>query len=79
MSLFADDTKIWRSMHSEADCSVLQDDITRLNNWCNQNKMKFHPGKCKVVSIISNPQNFFPGQLAFCKKAVVGLAARRIF
>ena len=22
---------------------------------------------------------FFPGQLAFCKKAVVGLAARRIF
>ena len=23
--------------------------------------------------------NFFPGQLAFCKKAVEGLAARRIF
>ena len=22
---------------------------------------------------------FFPGQLAFCKKAVVGLTARRIF
>ena len=22
---------------------------------------------------------FFPGQLAFCKKAVVGLAARRTF
>ena len=22
---------------------------------------------------------FFPGQLAFCKKAVVGLASRRIF
>ena len=24
-------------------------------------------------------KHFFPGQLAFCKKAVVGLAARRIF
>ena len=59
MSLFADDTKIWRSMHNEADCSVLQDDITRLNNWCNQNKMKFHPGKYKVVSIISNPPKLF--------------------
>ena len=36
--------------------------------------------------VCSNPcyiyylkQQFFPGQLAFCKKAVEGLAARRIF
>ena len=28
---------------------------------------------------ILHETTFFPGQLAFCKKAVVGLAARRIF
>ena len=52
--LFADDTKIWRAMQSEVDCSVLQGDIDYLNSWCNMNKMKFHPEKCKVVAIVSN-------------------------
>ena len=52
--LFADDTKFWRAMQSELDCSVLQGGIDYLNSWCNMNKMKFHPVKCKVVSIVSN-------------------------
>ena len=30
--LFADDTKIWRVMQSEVDCSVLQGDIDYLNS-----------------------------------------------
>ena len=29
--------------------------------------------------VIRRTQSFFPGQLPFCKKAVKGLAARRIF
>ena len=51
--LFADDTKIWRSMNSEVDCAILQNDIIYLDNWCKNNQMKFHPDKCKVVSIIT--------------------------
>ena len=29
--LFADDTKIWRSMNSEVDCTILQKDINYLD------------------------------------------------
>ena len=51
ISLYADDTKLWREMSSEKDCTILQSDIDKLNNWCHTNNMKFHPDKCKVVSI----------------------------
>ena len=53
IGLFADDTKIWRSMEKEEDCVILQKDIDYLNQWCKDNQMKFHPEKCKVVSVIS--------------------------
>ena len=49
--LFADDTKIWRSMNCVEDCNILQNDIDYLHDWCISNKMKFHSDKCKVVSI----------------------------
>ena len=51
--LFADDTKIWRGMSSVEDCNILQNDIDYLHDWCISNQMKFHPNKCKVVSINS--------------------------
>ena len=53
ITLFADDTKIWRRMESEEDCAILQRDIDYLNNWRKLNQTKFYPDKCKVVSIIS--------------------------
>ena len=53
--LFADDTKIWRAMSNVEDCNILQNDITSnyLQDWCISNIIKFHPDKCKVVSINS--------------------------
>ena len=51
LALYADDTKIWRTINSENDHEILQRDITYLNNWASQNMMNFHPQKCKVVSI----------------------------
>ena len=51
IALYADDTKIWRSITSENDHRILQTDIDYLNEWAAQNKMSFHPQKCKVVSI----------------------------
>ena len=52
--LFADGTKIWWSMRSEVDCTVLQNGIKVFNRWCQFNKMKIHPEKCAVISIFSN-------------------------
>ena len=52
---------------------------------------KFDFEECVLIGWLANTEiasqsrcviqssTFFPGQLAFCKKAVVGLAARRIF
>ncbi|MCP4461100.1 MAG: reverse transcriptase family protein [Cytophagales bacterium] len=51
LALYADDTKIWRSITSENDHRILQTDIDYLNEWAIHNKMNFHPKKCKVVSI----------------------------
>ena len=51
IELYADDTKIWREIKSESDCNFLQKDIAALYAWSRNNKMSFHPDKCKVVSI----------------------------
>ena len=51
LALYADDTKIWRVIENNDDNSVLQNDIDYLNKWALDNKMKFHPRKCKVLSI----------------------------
>ena len=51
LALYADDTKIWRSIKCGKDHEILQKDIEYLNNWALKNKMKFHPQKCKVLSV----------------------------
>ena len=51
IALFADDTKIWRDINSELDCENLQNDINTLSIWSRNNKMSFHPDKCKALSI----------------------------
>ena len=51
IALYADDTKIWRKIVGWSDHIILQQDIDALQKWAVENKMKFHPDKCKVVSI----------------------------
>ena len=55
--LYADDTKIWRHIITPADHEILQRDIDALNDWAKLNKMKFHPEKCKILSINNFNQN----------------------
>ena len=51
IALYADDTKIWREIKSNNDCDILQKDIDTLYAWSKNNKMSFHPDKCKALSI----------------------------
>ena len=51
IALYADDTKIWRKIKGEDDQNILQRDITSLHIWSINNKMVFHPQKCKVLSV----------------------------
>jgi len=55
LAMYADDTKIWRTIESENDHLVLQKDIDYLDNWAYENKMNFHPNKCKVLSVCNSP------------------------
>ena len=43
---FADDCKIYKEIRSRCDCLLLQDDLNRINEWCNIWQMKMHPDKC---------------------------------
>ena len=49
LALYADDSKIWRSIRNEEDIVQLQKHINNLHVWSINNKMMFHPDKCKVV------------------------------
>lgn len=47
--LYADDMKLYREIRSSDDQTILQSDINSLVQWALDNKIKFHPGKCKVL------------------------------
>ena len=49
--LFADDTKIFRIIKDEDDKEILQDDLTKLEEWSDKWLLKFHPEKCKHMKI----------------------------
>ena len=54
ISLYADDTKLWRRINSVLDCDILQKDIDTLYKWTMTNKMKFHADKRKVLSVANS-------------------------
>ena len=51
IALYADDTKIWIEINCYEDHFVLQSDIYSLYAWSIENRMTFHPSKCKVLSV----------------------------
>ena len=51
LALYADDTKIWRTIKTDDDTAKLQLDIDYLDRWAKANKMSFNLDKCKVLSI----------------------------
>ena len=58
IALYADDTKIWRRIDNYTDHLILQRDILELFNWSNNNKMAFHPQKCKVLPVTLELQQY---------------------
>ena len=47
-ALFADDTKVYRSIKSMADCIFLQNTLTNFDDWSQRNNIRFNASKCKV-------------------------------
>ena len=49
--LFADDTKVYRSVSHLEDCNRLQTDVDRLDAWSTKWLLHFNQVKCKVMTI----------------------------
>ena len=49
MSRYADDTKVFRKIKSDADRQHLQDDLNKLIEWSEKWQMLFNFGKCKCL------------------------------
>ena len=48
---FADDLKVFRSIVTEDDCRLLQDDLDLVERWCVTNRMGLNHKKCAIMSI----------------------------
>ena len=49
--LYADDTKLHRTIVSVKDCDILQQDLANFNTWSYVSNMKFNASKCKVLTV----------------------------
>ena len=56
IQMFADDTKLFRTMKSIDDCNILQNDLklNTLSQWTNEWLLSFNVDKCKVMHIGKN-------------------------
>ena len=54
--MFADDTKLYREIVYQSDIEMVQSDINNLFKWSEKWLLRFHPDKCKVVSISGKSQ-----------------------
>ena len=57
--LFADDIKIWRSIASPSDQSILQSDLSTILDWTVTNHLPLNPGKCKLLSLRNRTQRIY--------------------
>ena len=55
--MFADDTKIFRTIKTSEDNTKLQRDLEKLQTWSENWQLKFHPHKCKVMTV-GKAQNY---------------------
>ena len=49
--MFADDCLLYRTMHSQQDAVILQEDLNMLQQWESKWLMSFNPGKCEVLRV----------------------------
>ena len=50
-AMYADDTKMHRTILTVKDCDTLQQDLTSLNTWSHESNLKFNASKCKVLTV----------------------------
>jgi len=49
--IYADDFKLVRTINSEQDCILLQEDLLKFINWCDTKSLCVNPAKCAVLTV----------------------------
>ena len=49
--MFSDDTKVFRTIKTNDDQCILQDDLDELTAWSTKWLLTFHPDKCKIMHL----------------------------
>ena len=49
--MFADDTNVSRTIKTNDDQSILQDDLDELTTWSTKWLLTFHPDTCKIMHL----------------------------
>lgn len=57
VKLFADDTKVYRTIKASEDIQVLQDDLCKMCKWAEVWQMQFNIEKCKTMHINGNEEH----------------------
>ncbi|GAU90235.1 hypothetical protein RvY_02683 [Ramazzottius varieornatus] len=48
---YADDIVLWRAIENNEDCTALQQDLDRLEEWCKETGLEINPGKSQHLRI----------------------------
>lgn len=56
--LFADDAKIFKTIHSVSDALALQFDFDVFSVWCTKNGMELNINKCSIISFSQKKKHF---------------------
>jgi hypothetical protein len=48
--LYADDLKIFNDIRDTTHCTLLQNDLITISDWCSANNVALNVGKCCVIS-----------------------------
>ena len=51
VAMFADDTKLFKEIHTTQDCKLLQNDLDQLQTWSENSDLKFNASKCNFQMI----------------------------
>ena len=61
--LYADDLLLFRPLKGREDTQLLQDDISTIDKWVQQNHLTFNSAKCKYMVISRKRRPTYPGVL----------------
>jgi len=76
---FADDTKLFRSVVSQVDRSMLNNDLDTVCEWADRWQMKFNVSKCKVMHYGRKDTGIDPSYYMYGQPIEVGSVYRKGF